>query len=222
MMVKLSRGVRPPARRESVIEVFMPLGMRVFVSLYFVAGLSGLAVGLLGINQGFFEPFFDIQLLLLVQGGALMALGAAMFLVAVGMVSGAKWGIDSTKRVAGISVGWSAVGIPLAMYTAYNITEAAYAFLLYIVVGWLFAFGLAMGLIAWRYLYSQGATVRKYMEYVSTETLSRQKPLPSEEMLSRHTPSVTSRSRRRCLDCGSELREGVSVCPECGAPQGVV
>jgi hypothetical protein len=211
----------------------MPLGMRIFVSLYFVAGLSGLAVGLLGIDQGFYETYFDIQLLLLLQGGALMALGGAMFLVAVGMVSGAKWGIDTTKRIAGLSVGWSAVGIPLAMYTAYNLTGAAYVLLLYIVVGWLLVFGLAVGLIGFRYLYSQGATVRKYVEYVSTETLSRQRPsLPSEEMLSRRAPSeemlsrraplATSRSRRRCLDCGSELREGVSVCPECGAPQGVV
>lgn len=218
----MSKGARPPARRESLIEVFMPLGMRLFVSLYFVAGLSGLALGLLGIDQGFFETYFDIQVLLLLQGGALMALGGAMFLVAVGMVSGAKWGIDTGKRVAGLSIGWSAVGIPLAMYTAYNLTGLAYVLLLYIVVGWLLAFGLGMGLIGFRYLYSQGATVRKYMEYVSTETLSRQKPLPSEEMLSRHTPLVTSRSRRRCLDCGSELKEGVSVCPECGAPQGVV
>ncbi|MGA8857236.1 MAG: hypothetical protein WB643_08735, partial [Candidatus Bathyarchaeia archaeon] len=84
---------RAPAKREAVIEIFMPLGMRVLVALYWIAGLSGIMIGVLGVNQGFYETFYDVQSLLIAQGLALLVLGSIVFLVAIGMVSGAKWAI---------------------------------------------------------------------------------------------------------------------------------
>lgn len=197
----------------------MPFGMRILVALYWIAGLSGLVFGTLAINQGFFESYFDIQLLVFLQGAALIALGGSMFLVAVGMMSGARWGLDIAKRVSGFSIAWSAIGIPLAVWTAYNVTGLE-SLLLYGVVAWLLAFALSTGLIGLRYLYSEGTTVRKYAEYVTTEPLSRQPQqrfLPSRVAVKR-SPQARG-NPRLCLDCGSAVPQGASVCPTCGAPQ---
>jgi hypothetical protein len=185
--------------------------------MYWIAGLSGLVFGTLVINQGFFETYFDIQILVFLQGAALVALGGSMFLVAIGMMSGARWGIDVAKRVAGFSIGWSAIGIPLAVWTAYNVSGLE-SLILYGVVAWLLAFALSTGLIGLRYLYSEGITVRKYAEYVTTEPLSRQQRLlPSRVAVRR--PSQARGNPRLCLDCGSAVPQGASVCPTCGAPQ---
>lgn len=191
----------------------MPIGMRLFTALYWIAGLSGMMLGILVVNQGFFESYFDIQLLLISQGAALLILASVMFLVAVGMISGAKWSLDVAKRIAAITVGWSAVGIVLAVYTAYDLTGMEYLLVLYGIVAWLLAFGLVTGLLGLRYLTVAGGTVRRYAEYVTTEPLSFQygeepKRLP-----------VIKRSNLRCIDCGSELKPGAKFCPECGATQ---
>lgn len=206
---------RAAAKRDSIIEVFMPMGMRLFTALYWIAGLSGMMLGILVMNQGFFETYFDIQILLVAQGTALLILASVMFLVAVGMISGAKWSLDIAKRIAAIAVAWSAVGIVLAVYTAYDLTGMEYMLVLYGIVAWLFVFGLVTGLVGLRYLTVAGGTVRKYAEYVTTEPLSFQygeepKRLPVIGM---------KRSHPRCIDCGSELKAGAKFCPECGATQ---
>lgn len=194
----------------------MPLGMRVLVALYWIGGLSGIMFGVLAINQGFFETFYDVQALLIAQGAALMTLGSIIFLVAIGMVSGARWALNIAKRLSAISIIWAAIGTILAVYTAYSLTALDSTFVLYGVVAWLLIFGFGTGLAGLGYLYTQGATVRRYTEYVTTESYSRQ---PSGSELTR-LPSMTQRGRTRCLDCGTELKAGVSICPVCGAPQG--
>jgi hypothetical protein len=209
---------RAAAKRESIIEVFMPLGMRLFTGLYWIAGLSGMMLGILVVNQGFFESYFDIQTLLITQGAALLILASVMFLVAVGMITGAKWSLDVAKRIAAVSVAWSAVGIVLAVYSASNLTGVEYMLVLYGIVGWLFGFGLVVGLMGLRYLTVSGGTVRRYAEYVTTEPLSFQYSEQPKQL------PVIRRSHLRCIDCGSELKAGATVCPECGAaqPQGAV
>jgi hypothetical protein len=209
---------RAAAKRESIIEVFMPLGMRLFTGLYWIAGLSGMMLGILVVNQGFFESYFDIQTLLIAQGAALLILASVMFLVAVGMITGAKWSLDVAKRIAAVSVAWSAVGIVLAVYSASNLAGVEYLLVLYGIVGWLFGFGLVVGLLGLRYLTVSGGTVRRYAEYVTTEPLSFQYSEQPKQL------PVIRRSHLRCIDCGSELKVGATVCPECGAaqPQGAV
>jgi hypothetical protein len=187
--------------------------MRLFTALYWVAGLSGIMLGILVVNQGFFESYFDIQFLLIGQGTALLMLGSVMFLVAVGMVSGARWSLDVAKRVAAVSVVWAAVGIVLAVYSAFDLTGMEYLLVLYGIAGWLLAFGLVVGLMGLRYLTVAGATVRRYAEYVTTEPLSFHY---SEEP--KRLPLIR-RTYQRCIDCGSEMKAGATICPECGATQ---
>jgi hypothetical protein len=170
-------------------------------------------LGILVVNQGFFESYIDIQTLLIAQGSALLIFGSVMFLVAVGMISGAKWSLDIAKRIAAALIAWSVVGTVLAMYTASNLTGTEYLLVLYGVGGWLLAFGLVVGLLGLRYLMVAGSTVRKYAEYVTTEPLSFQY---SEEP--KRLP-IIRRSHLRCVECGSELKSGATVCPECGAAQ---
>jgi hypothetical protein len=204
---------RRTSKRESVIEVFMPMGMRLFSGLYWIAGLSGMMLGLVVVNEGFFETYYDVQLLLIAQGAALLALAGFMFLVAVGIVSGARWSIDIGKRLAAISVAWATVGIVLAVYSAYDLTGIEYLLVFYGVVGWLLAFGIVVGFAGLAYLTRAGTTVRRYVEYTSTEPLSLEtSPQP------RRLP-VLRRSSRRCIDCGTELKAGATICPECGASQ---
>jgi hypothetical protein len=175
-------------------------------------------LGILVVNQGFFESYFDIQTLLIAQGAALLILASVMFLVAVGMITGAKWSLDVAKRIAAVSVAWSAVGIVLAVYSASNLAGVEYLLVLYGIVGWLFGFGLVVGLLGLRYLTVSGGTVRRYAEYVTTEPLSFQYSEQPKQL------PVIRRSHLRCIDCGSELKVGATVCPECGAaqPQGAV
>lgn len=202
----------------SVIEVFMPFGMRLFVGLYWIAGLSAIMLGTLAINQGFFERFFDIQFLLIVQGSAMASLGGAMFIVATGIISGARWSLDVAKRVAGISVVWSALGVSLAVYSAYNLPGLAYSVVLFGIIAWLAVFGVTVGLIGLRYLYSDAASIRKYTEYVTTEVISRDDRvmLPSTEARVRRALPVVRRGRY-CSRCGFALEGTETTCPRCGA-----
>ncbi|MGD0690558.1 MAG: zinc ribbon domain-containing protein [Candidatus Bathyarchaeia archaeon] len=208
---------RAPAKREAVIEIFMPFGMRVLVALYWVAGLSGIMIGVLGVNQGFYETFYDVQSLLIAQGLALLVLGSIVFLVAIGMVSGAKWAIGIAKMISAVLVGWAAIGSVLGVYTAYDVSALDSTFILYGMVAWLLIFGIGTGLIGLAYLQRQGNTVRRYSEYITTETYSPQ-PAPTEH---KRLPVVAKRNVTRCLDCGTELKPGTSYCPACGAPQDV-
>lgn len=189
------------------------MGMRLFTALYWIAGLSGMMLGILVMNQGFFETYYDIQLLLIAQGAALLVLASLMFLVAVGMVAGARWSLSIAKRIAVVSVAWAAIGTVLAVYTAYDLTGTEYIVVLYGVAGWLLGFGIVVGLIGLYYLTASGSTVRKYVEYVSTE------PLALETMEEPRRLPVIRRSRQTCIDCGTELKAGAKVCPECGAQQ---
>jgi hypothetical protein len=170
-------------------------------------------LGLVVINEGFFESYYDIQLLLITQGAALLVLASLMFLEAVGMVSGSRWSLDIGKRLSAISVAWSAIGIVLAVYSAYDLTGLEYALVMYGIVGWLLAFGLVVGFAGLRYLASAGTTVRKYVEYTATEPLSLQSTAEPRRL------PVIRRANRHCIDCGTELKPGATVCLECGATQ---
>ncbi len=205
---------------EAAIEVFMPRSMQLFTGLYWTAGLTGIMLGTLAINQGFFERYFDTQFLLIVQGSALAALGGAMFLVATGIMSGARWSLDAAKRVAGISVVWSALGVSLAVYSAYNLPGLAYSVVLYGIVVWLIAFGVAVGLVGLRSLYSEGASLRKYAEYVTTEVLPPEyrRAFPRSD-IRRALPAI--QRGRYCSNCGVVLAGSGTVCPRCGAPRDV-
>jgi hypothetical protein len=196
----------------------MPFGMRVLVALYWIAGLSGIMLGFLAVNQGFYETFFNIQSLLITQGMALLFLGSVVFLVAIGMVSGAKWAIGIAKMISAALVGWAAIGTVLGVYTAYGVSTLDSSYVLsYGMVAWLLIFGIGTGLIGFAYLQRQGTTVRRYSEYITTQTYSPQ-PAPSEL---KRLPAVAKRNVIRCLDCGTELKPGTSYCPACGAPQDV-
>jgi hypothetical protein len=195
----------------------MPLGMRVLVALYWIAGLSGIMLGILAINQGFYETFYDVQTLLITQGIALLALAAIVFLVAIGLVSGAKWSLGLAKMISAVLIGWAAIGTVLGVYTAYDVSALDSTWVLWGMVSWLMIFGIATGLIGLAYLQRQGNTVRKYSEYVTTETYVPQQPTTQTKRL----PAAVKRNVIRCLDCGTELKPGTSYCPACGAPQGV-
>jgi hypothetical protein len=195
----------------------MPLGMRILIALYWIGGLSGIMLGLLAINQGFFETFFDIQYLLIIQGAVLLGLGSLVFLIAVGMVTGAKWSIPIAKRISAVLVAWAAIGTVLGAYTAYDVSALDSTLVLYGMVAWLLIFGIGGGLIGLGYLQTHGGTVRKYSEYVTTETYAPQS-YPAE---AKRLPAATKRPVVRCLDCGAELKPGTSFCPACGASQGV-
>ena len=194
----------------------MPRGMQVFTGLYWIAGLTGIMLGTLAINQGFFERYFDTQFLLIGQGSALAGLGGAMFLVATGMLTGAKWSIDIGKRIAGVSVIWSALGISLAVYSIYNLPGLASSIVLYGVLVWLLVFGVTLGLVGLRFLYSQGAVMRKYSEYITTEVISPdyQRTFPRTEP--RRALPVIQRGRY-CSNCGVVLSGSGTRCPRCGA-----
>jgi zinc-ribbon domain len=199
------------------MEIFMPVGMRILVALYWIAGLSGIMIGVLAVNQGFYETFYDVQSLLIAQGTAILALGSIVFLVAIGMVSGAKWAVGIAKMISGVLVGWAAIGTVLGVYTAYDVSALDSTFILYGMVAWLLIFGIGTGLLGLAYLQRQGSTVRRYSEYVTTETYSPQ-PARTEP---KRLPAVAKRNVIRCLDCGTELKPGTSYCPACGAPQNV-
>jgi hypothetical protein len=216
-MVAYERTQAAPA--QSVIESFTPFGMQLVIALNWIGGLSGIMLGTLSINQGFFERFFDTQFLLIGQGGAMSTLGAAMFITATGMVSGTIWSLDYAKRVAGLSIIWSALGITLAVYSAYNMPGLSASLVMYAIVVWLLVFGIGLGLFGFRYLSLNSASVRRYAEYVTTETLSEDRMLPP----ARYEGGPTGRALpyaargRYCSNCGGIVRENSTTCPRCGA-----
>jgi hypothetical protein len=193
------------------------MGMRILTVLYWIAGLSGIMIGILAINQGFYETFFDVQYLLIGQGIALLTFGSLIFIVAIGMVTGAKWAITIAKQVSVVLIGWGAIGTVLGVYTAYGVTALDSTFVLSGIVAWLLIFGISTGLLGLSYLMTHGVTVRQYSEYVTTETYAPQAARPEPKRL----PASARRAVIRCLDCGTELKPGTSYCPACGAPQGV-
>jgi hypothetical protein len=146
-----------------------------------------------------------------------------MFIVATGIISGARWSLDMAKRVAGISVVWSALGVSLAIYSTYNLLGMAYSAVLYGIIVWLLVFGVVVGLIGLRFLYSEGTATRKYMEYTSTEVLSREarglRPALPYRQIPVRRPSVMTPGRY-CYRCGTLLQETDEVCPTCGARRG--
>jgi hypothetical protein len=174
-------------------------------------------LGVLAVTQGFTETYFDIQWLLMSQGIVLLGLGSIVFLVAIGLVSGAKWAISMTKRISAVLVAWAVIGTVLGVYTLYSLSAGDSTIVLYGLVAWLFIFGVGTGLIGLAYLQTHGPTVRNYSEYVTTETFSPQ-PYATEP---KRLPSKTKSAVTRCLDCGTELKPGTSYCPACGAPQNV-
>ena len=204
-----------------MVEIVTPFGMQLFMGLYWIAGLSGIMLGTLAINQGFFERFFDIQLLLIVQGSALVALGGGMFIVATGMMSGARWSLNSAKRIAGISVVWAALGVSLAVYTAYNLPGLAYSIVLYGILAWLVGFGVTLGLMGLRYLSREDAVIRRYAQYVSTEVIAGEDErvllpqFPREQMIRPALPPLQRGTY--CSNCGATLGGSERVCPRCGA-----
>ncbi len=202
------------------MEVFMPRGMQVFIAMYWLGGLSGIMLGTLAINQGFFERYFDTQFLLLGQGGALTALGGAMFITATGMVSGAKWSLEWSKRIAGISIVWSGLGIALAVYSALNMPGLASSIVMYGIVGWLSVFGIIMGLFGLRFLSTDGGSIRRYAEYVGTEVLSEQDrpayPAATYEAIPTRQALPYVGRGRFCSNCGGRLEAVSTECPRCG------
>ncbi len=203
------------------MEVFMPSGMQLFIAMYWLGGLSGIMLGTLAVNQGFFERYFDTQFLLIGQGGALAALGAAMFITATGLVSGARWSLEYSKRIAGVSIIYSALGITLAAYSALNMPGLASSIVMYGIIAWLAVFGIILGLFGLRYLSAEGASIRRFSEYVGTEVLSEDdertypaatyEAIPTRQAL----PAYVGRGRF-CSSCGGRLNSEWTECPRCG------
>lgn len=209
---------------ETIVDVFTPRGIQLFIGLYWAAGLSGIMLGTLSINQGFFERYYDTQILLVIQGSAIATLGGAMFIIATGMVSGANWGLQTAKRVAAFSVVWSAVGISLAAYSAYNLPGLSYSVILYGIIVWLIIFGVLMGSFGVRYLYAETAAIQRYSEYVTTDTVvegeMQPKYLPQyDDALVRPALPPTGRGTY-CWNCGGSVGENWVSCPRCGARMG--
>jgi hypothetical protein len=177
-------------------------------------------LGTLAINQGFFERLFDVQFLMIGQGGALAALGGAMFITATGMISGARWSLGYAKRVAAISIIWAALGIILAAYSAYNMPGLSSSIVMYGVVVWLVVFGITLGLFGLRYLYSEGAAIRRYAEYVGTEVLSEDDrhvyPTSTYETIPARPVLPYLGRGRYCSKCGGRLSEESTICSRCG------
>jgi hypothetical protein len=197
------------------IEVETPQGISILNALFWIGGLSGLILGILVINQGFFEIFFDMQIILILTGVGVAVLGAAMFVVASGIVSGANWSLNAAKRVAGISIAWSAIGIALAFFGIWNLPSIEFSFTLYAIIIWHLVFGIAVGFIAIRYLYQSGTSIRKYAKYVTQEIVTPE----DTKILQKVRPIV--QLRRFCWQCGATLRQNERVCPKCGARRDV-
>jgi hypothetical protein len=202
-----SRGKQVQTR----IEVETPQGIQILNALFWIGGLSGLTLGILTINQGFFEFFFDMQIILILTGIGVAVLGGAMFVVASGIVSGANWSLNAAKQVAGISIAWSAIGTALAFFGIWNLPGIEFSYTLYAVVIWHLVFGIAVGFIAIRYLYQSGTSIRKYAKYVTQEIVTDE----DTRILQKERPIANL--RRFCWQCGATLRQNETICPKCGA-----
>ena len=215
-------------KTERQIEVGVPLGIQLVNVGFWISGLSGIVLGTLTLSQAFYESYYDMAILESIQGVAIVGIGAAMFIVATGLTSGARWSLDAAKRIVIVSIVWSALGISLAVYTAMNIPGVQISYVLYATMIWLIVFGIAIGITSIRYLYLEDTAVRKYTEYVSTEvarpddvrllTSARYVPV-SETLLQAQRPVVYL--RKFCWHCGAVLRDSEAICPKCGAGRDV-
>lgn len=214
-------------KTERRFEVSAPLGVQLVNVMFWISGLSGIVLGTLTLSQAAYEIYYDMQILESVQGIAIVGLGAAMFIVATGLTSGARWSLDAARRVVMVAIIWSVVGISLALYAAMNMPGVATA-VLYGNVIWLIIFGIALGILCIRYLYMEDISLRKYTEYVGTEIarpedirgLPSTRYVPTYDMLPSQIQSQPTRPvnylRKFCWNCGAVLRENETICPKCG------
>ena len=219
-------------KTERRFEVSAPLGVQLVNVMFWISGLSGIVLGTLTLSQAAYEIYYDMQILESVQGIAIVGLGAAMFIVATGLTSGARWSLDAARRVVMVAIIWSVVGISLALYAAMNMPGVATA-VLYGNVIWLIIFGIALGILCIRYLYMEDISLRKYTEYVGTEIarpedirgLPSTRYVPTYDMLPSLIQSQQTRPvnylRKFCWNCGAVLRENETVCPKCGISRDV-
>jgi hypothetical protein len=222
------RPVKHPVKTERQFEVIVPLGIQLVNVGFWISGLSGLILGVLTLSQAAYENYYDMAILESVQGAAMVCLGAAMFIVATGLTSGARWSLDAAKRVVAIAIVWSALGISLAVYTAMNIPGVGLTTILYANVIWLIVFGIAIGILSIRYLYLEDTAVRKYAEYISAEiarpedvrqlTNTRFVPSYSAEL---QTQMPVAHLRKFCSHCGAVMRDSEVICPKCGTSRDV-
>jgi hypothetical protein len=216
-------------KTERRFEVSAPLGVQLVNVMFWISGLSGIVLGTLTLSQAAYEIYYDMQILESVQGIAIVGLGAAMFIVATGLTSGARWSLDAARRVVMVAIIWSVVGISLALYAAMNMPGVATA-VLYGNVIWLIIFGIALGILCIRYLYMEDISLRKYTEYVGTEIArpedirglpsTRYVPtydmLPSQIQSQQTRPGQIQSQQTRPVNCGAVLRENETICPKCG------
>jgi hypothetical protein len=210
---------------ESFVEVYTPIGVQIVNVLYWVGGLSGVALGILVINQGFFETLFDLQTLLYVEGIPLAALGAAMFVAATGLTSGAAWSLFAAKRLSAILILWSTIGIALATYLSANLPGMDFTSTLYGVVAWLLIFGIGGGAVTIAYLSRYGTSVRRYAKYVTQEVITPgstdtrittvEVPRPGTSVVTVQRPVAFLRPF--CWHCGAVLGPNDGICMKCGA-----
>jgi len=215
-------------KTDKQVEVIIPLGIQLANLAFWISGLSGLVLGVLTLTQSVYEGYYDLQILESVQGVAIIGLAAAMFVVATGLTSGARWALDAAKRVLLISIVWSILGIVLAVFTAINIPSVGFSIALYANMVWLIVFGIVIGIVLIRYLSLEDTSIRKYTEYVSTEVampedvqrVSNTRYLPTyETRLQTRRPTV--HFREFCWHCGAVMKKDETICPKCGAQRDV-
>ena len=213
---------------EKQFELIVPLGIQLVNVGFWISGLSGLVLGVLTLSQAAYENYYDLAILESVQGTAMVGLGAAMFIVATGLTSGAGWSLGGAKRVVAVAIVWSVVGISLAIYTATNIPGVGISSIMYANVIWLIVFGIAIGILSIRYLYLEDTVLRKYVEYISTEVA---RPEDIRQLTTtRYVPSYTTELqtqmpivhlRKFCWHCGAVLRDSEVICPKCGTSRDI-
>jgi hypothetical protein len=207
------------------VEVYTPLGVQIVNVLYWLGGLSGVALGILVINQGFFVTSYDLQALLYVEGVPLAVLAAAMFVAATGLTSGASWSMYAAQRLSAILILWSAVGVGLAAYLSSNLPGMDFTPTLYGTIAWLLIFGIGGGAVTLAYLSRYGTSVRRYAKYVTQEVITPdttdtrvttvEVPRPGTSVVTVQRPVAILRPF--CWHCGAVLGQLDEICPKCGA-----
>ena len=217
------KSAKHTVRTEKQFEVIVPLGIQLVNVGFWIGGLSGLILGVLTLSQAAYENYYDLAILESIQGTAMVGLGAAMFIVATGLTSGASWSLGGARRVVAVAIIWSVVGISLAVYTAMNIPSIGISSIMYANVIWLIVFGISIGILTIRYLYLEDTVLRNYVEYISAEVA---RPEDVRQLTTtRYVPSYTAELqaqmpavhlRKFCWHCGAVLMDSEVVCPKCG------